>query len=310
MDRTTHDGEICDPSAQVRCEFRKVRFCSVLLGFSNVFVGFLTVFWCFPNVFVVDTDELMGCDTYNWTRVFPGRWYAMQNEGNKREANNADFNPRTSSWTRGFSHIFSKVFSQRQVPVLASTPTHFFFHRSSTPRSPFRTSGRSAAGLLFLLDLGRHAHDACGSDPGESAGAALRADLHVLRAERFRSLELKKGRKVWTTSFIKVILCTDLWCILSSWESKPCQKIGFEVVSYDGSAVVSFRESTVFLVRVSGAKAICVSLITQAFFKHLGRIIERQRLQVIHFARLVKEWIHPLLALWHKLMFPFQHMMR
>ena len=45
-----------------------------------------------------------------------------------------------------------------------------------------------SAGLLFLLDLGRDAHHAGGSDAGEPARTALRADLHVLCTERFRSL--------------------------------------------------------------------------------------------------------------------------
>ena len=45
-----------------------------------------------------------------------------------------------------------------------------------------------SAGLLFLLDLGRDAHHAGGSDASEPARTALRADLHVLCTERFRSL--------------------------------------------------------------------------------------------------------------------------
>ena len=49
--------------------------------------------------------------------------------------------------------------------------------------------GRLGRGLLFLLDLGRDAHHAGGSHPGESAGEALCPHLHVLCTECFRALD-------------------------------------------------------------------------------------------------------------------------
>lgn len=85
------------------------------------------------------------------------------------------------------------------------------------------------------MDPGCHADDACGSDPGESPRASLRADLHVLRLVGLRHLLAREDTK-GTHSLI--LGSPGGWGTRTAWSGFSLDGLGFNRFWDDAELIV------------------------------------------------------------------------
>lgn len=202
--------------------------------------------------------------------------------------------PKVGVWHNLFSYFFSLSNKFREL-AHPRPPPNKKKRKTSTDLSFFRLFG--VEGLLLLLDLGCHAHHAGGSDACESTRAFVCFDLHVLCLERLCHLGVmtipagwpKKGDVFCDINIWKRMLhITEyLYKIFNGWGRMMEVGVSFLRKCWTSANFINLHlmctkelSSWFQLIKVCHqhswwvfrviSKAICVSLITQAFFKMLG----------------------------------------